>query len=113
VRSGIAGATLLAVGDCQLGLERLVLLAQPLVLGAHRLKPLTQRRLAGPLARRDPAGCCGCAVAQLLDPDAQLGLGVEPLTRDPGAPGNGLEADRGALGVQLAQCPLGLLDVRW
>ena len=55
VRSCVAGATLLAVSDGQLGLQRRVLLAQPLVLGTHRLKSLTQRRLAGTLPGRDPA----------------------------------------------------------
>ena len=44
--SGVAGVTLSAVGDRQLGLQCSVLLAQPLVLGARGLQALAQRRLA-------------------------------------------------------------------
>jgi integrase len=81
----VSGVALLAVGDRKLGLQRRVLLAQSLVLGAHRLKPLAQRRLAGPLTRRHPIRRGRRAVVERLDPGAQLGLGVEPLARHPGA----------------------------
>jgi hypothetical protein len=98
------------VGDRQLGLEALVLLAQPLILGAQRLHALAQRRPAGALPRGDTVGARGCPIAQHLDLPSQRRLRVEPLARDAGAASNALEADGGALGVQLAQRLLGSID---
>src|SRR5918998_706391 len=52
-RSGVA---LLAVGERELGLEAVVLLAQSLVLVAQRLEALAQRRFASALLRRNRCG---------------------------------------------------------
>jgi hypothetical protein len=78
------GVALLAVGDRELGLEAVVLVAQALVLGAQRLEALAQRGLGRALPRGDAVDLFRCAVAQPLDLRAQRGLRVEPLARDAG-----------------------------
>ena len=78
---------------------------------SQRLHALAQRVLAGALHRRHRCRL-PAAFAQALELGAQGGLGVEPLARDAGAAGDGLEADRRALVVEVAQRVLGSLDGR-
>jgi hypothetical protein len=69
-----------AVGDRELCLQALVLLAQALVLRGQRLKALAQRSLGGALPGGNAIGPSGCAVAQPLDLRAQRAL-IDRLAR--------------------------------
>jgi hypothetical protein len=72
-RSARPGVALLAVGERELGLEAVVLLAQSLVLVAQRLEALAQRRFASALPRRNAVGADRAAIAQRLDLLSQFG----------------------------------------
>jgi hypothetical protein len=58
-RSARTRVALLAVGERELGLEAVVLLAQSLVLVAQRLEALAQRRFARALPRRNAVEVAG------------------------------------------------------
>ncbi|MGI8595123.1 MAG: hypothetical protein ACR2ML_12300 [Solirubrobacteraceae bacterium] len=62
-----AGGASAAVGNRELVLERGVLVAKALVVGAQRVGALAQRRVACALAGRDGAGDGGLVLAEAFD----------------------------------------------